>query len=253
MHPAERRFFLGATTAPGPESFAHRVERWTKIGVPLLGALYVIGFAVSAFQLAHYGVSPLGLVRAQYLLAGVWALMPFAFLLTLIALILIAIKVETAATKHIQFEHVVQVIIGFAGFILLWALSWRWVPFEFPPLSRVGPVLGFALIISVALWAACSSPWKSRFWNAVSATAGAALTIIFTIGYLACFAATIYPLIPSAIGGGRPARVTITLKDRPPEAIDLIAETEKTVIVASGSETREISRELVQTIRMDRR
>lgn len=80
-------------------SLAETVETYTKLGLPLLGFLYVIGFVVNALYLGKYGVSPLGVLRVQYLIAGLWALAPFAVLVGTVAIFTWAVYAERQNRK----------------------------------------------------------------------------------------------------------------------------------------------------------
>lgn len=52
------------------------VAELAKTGATLLGILYALGFAVVTIHLGRYHVAPFGLLRVQYLLAGLWLLAP---------------------------------------------------------------------------------------------------------------------------------------------------------------------------------
>jgi hypothetical protein len=47
-----------------------------KTGAAVLGVLYALGFVVVTIHLGRYHVTPFGLLRAQYLLSGLWLLVP---------------------------------------------------------------------------------------------------------------------------------------------------------------------------------
>src|ERR1700687_2555981 len=47
-----------------------------RIGIGIVGLLYVLGFLVVTFHLSQFGVAPVTWVRPQYLLAGIWCLLP---------------------------------------------------------------------------------------------------------------------------------------------------------------------------------
>jgi preprotein translocase subunit Sss1 len=55
-------------------------EQWTKIAVAVVAIVYVVGFIVHTLYLGAYGVLAVSLLRAQYILAGVWLLAPFALI-----------------------------------------------------------------------------------------------------------------------------------------------------------------------------
>jgi hypothetical protein len=47
-----------------------------RIGVGIVGLLYALGFLVVTFHLSQFGVAPVTWLRPQYLLAGIWCLLP---------------------------------------------------------------------------------------------------------------------------------------------------------------------------------
>jgi hypothetical protein len=47
-----------------------------RIGVGIVGMFYALGFLVVTFHLSRFGVAPVTWLRPQYLLAGIWCLLP---------------------------------------------------------------------------------------------------------------------------------------------------------------------------------
>jgi hypothetical protein len=47
-----------------------------RVGVGIISFLYALGFLVVTFHLSQYGVAPVTWLRPQYLLAGIWCLLP---------------------------------------------------------------------------------------------------------------------------------------------------------------------------------
>jgi hypothetical protein len=47
-----------------------------RIGVGIVGLIYALGFLVVTFHLSQFGVAPVTWLRPQYLLAGIWCLLP---------------------------------------------------------------------------------------------------------------------------------------------------------------------------------
>src|SRR5580700_6136656 len=58
-----------------PQSGLHMADL-ARIGVGMVGLLYVLGFLVVTFHLSQFGVAPVTWLRPQYLLAGIWCLLP---------------------------------------------------------------------------------------------------------------------------------------------------------------------------------
>ena len=47
-----------------------------KAGLSIVGLLYALGFLVVTFHLSKFGVAPVTWLRPQYLLTGIWCLLP---------------------------------------------------------------------------------------------------------------------------------------------------------------------------------
>lgn len=272
-----------------------QAEAWAKLGLPLLGSLYVLGFVVDALYLAKYGVSPLGFVRAQYLLAGVWAVVPLAILAAAIAIVAWAIlnEVNEAIAKaadvpeerwrelkappgfrrfvtHPAGRTLMQsynVLIGLIALVLVVVCSLTWVTRQFPRSQTVTlghllaamrwvPVYALGIALSGAL---CISGLRREGSRSITeSVTGLALTIVLIVGYLGYFAAEVYPLIPSVLGGGQPVRTRFVLKapvygltfdkNGLTPAYDVLVSSEKTIVIVDKQKSAEYSRDLFNAV-----
>jgi hypothetical protein len=68
-----------------------KIEGFGKAAVAVLGVVYALGLVVVTLHLAQYGVSGLGLLREQYVLAGVWALFPLGAVVFILSVIVASI------------------------------------------------------------------------------------------------------------------------------------------------------------------
>lgn len=233
---------------PEDRSLAGQIESLTKIGLLLIGALYVLGFAVNALYLARFGVSPMSLVRAQYILAGLWLVAPFGVAAILVAIVTYAVGEELETAGHGSGKpSYLKVALGAAtivgGVVILSTLALANIEL---PSSHAGVTFAvgrrvaarltlFVLLLTVcgggtiaALRRRVAVKWIGHVGRLVGL---AALGLIFLAGYVGYFAANVYPLIPALIGGGAPVRVELTLKDGTRRVAPLLLANEQTVII----------------------
>ena len=77
-----------------------RVEQLSKIGIAGLSFTYALGFIAASLYFARYSVSSLSLIRVQYILAGIWLLLPI--LTTLFVLVWIVYFFRNEYSKNVD-------------------------------------------------------------------------------------------------------------------------------------------------------
>lgn len=229
------------------------VAKLAQIGAVVVGTLYVVGFLVVTFHLSEFGVTPATLLRPQYLVAGIWCLIPlvlfiaaFAFAALQFAEPWIRGSVVVPRSTRI-YRHIIG---GFQGAVGL-VCSFTFIAFGIGKLlgiSRPFGVARYAVLITVTLailsllvagtgffavkWSLAllkeRDPNRLRIDRLVTTTSVTALTafvcLAFAIMYVRHFSVRVYSGIPASIGGGKPQTVVSLLdpsaKSSPPLALD---------------------------------
>jgi hypothetical protein len=191
--------------------------------LPIGGILYVMGFLVVAIQLSQYNLSPYGLLQAQYILAGLWLIIPFFAVYMLILLVYgvfgITPKPQPAPKKATWWQKLINApkrkFIQWLPYIIIYAIIIFLFIYFNSTFSIIGEISygGYVLIFITALL-----PLTIYFaWKASSGSPFRLCLIIFILLYpfiyIKFFAVNIYPHIPAELGGGKPIYVKIHLKD----------------------------------------
>src|SRR5262245_19421336 len=226
----------GAAMSAGgaPRGVLVAVETLGKAGVAVLGVVYALGLAVVTLHVASYGASGLGLLHEQYVLAGVWALLPlgatgFAFAVIAAAALMEfgEMKADAASTLWQRWRLIGRktweaalasaawfIIAGFfLRFLTPQIYSAGGASVGLWTVAKIGAhVVGFAAALTVFAIGGLATfvTTEKRLQAAGSVLLGAALFVL--VGYLGYFTASVYPLIPAAVGGGEPRRIHIVLK-----------------------------------------
>jgi hypothetical protein len=260
----------GATT---DEFSREGLSRWFEFGAKVvslsIGFTYFIGFLVVAWYLSRYGVSSLSLLHLQYLVAGLWVVLPPSF----VALLMLTKELPTI---HLDRRVPKIPLLGrfavnlfttlpagivftlFVGFLIVHLTTFKALVVLFL-LVVIG--LSISLFISsVRLPPGTTGRLISRnlspFYGGIAATA---------VGfYVWLFAANIYPAIPYEWGGGKPLNVIFLEGDKPlPDGIvndgnarhsiayQLLVVTEKSYVVlpqAANQKSLQFDRESIQGI-----
>lgn len=95
-----------------------------RFGAGIVGSLYALGFLVVTFHLYQYGIAPVTWLRPQYLLAGIWCLLP-ALVLTA-ALSFAGLQFAepwirgsmVVPRRTRRYRHIVSAIQGFGALLL---------------------------------------------------------------------------------------------------------------------------------------
>jgi hypothetical protein len=279
-----------------------RVENVFKLGLPFLGTIYALGFIVVTLYLSRFGVSSQSLIETQYIVAGVLLLLSFIVLTLSIAFFwwLLRSQYEMEPFEDDVSEsywgkiwyrirkiwyHIKQFAIAllaalFFIFIIVVLLQWAINPSLQEYLAPLGffallkiigiiTLLGFLVtIFGVAAWAQFNhirdENNKIDKDGLLAASWFLGLFMVFTLVYISYFSYVIYARIPSAYGGGAPARIKFTLKkdlankklikiaeDGFSESYFLLFSTDKTLVIIDPSNTEqavEIPRDLIEGI-----
>jgi hypothetical protein len=208
------------------------LEGATKLFLSAAGFVYVAGFFVVAIHLSRYEIAPFGAIRAQYVLAGLWAAVPAILIVWVVVVIASHVGGSEAAPDPARgirryLKIVVRAVTGIflafgAAMILIAILAWT-MPAEVSDVRRIAPLAILKLTVIFALLCGCAiATWvflrdvyrggrlsvPDALWS--SNYMGVTLALFF--GYLASFAAAVYPNIPHELGGGTPVPLRLVLK-----------------------------------------
>jgi hypothetical protein len=231
-----------------------------KVGVSIVGLLYALGFLVVTFHLSEFGVAPVTWLRPQYLLAGIWCLLPLLIFTCGFALAAmqfsepwirysLVVPRRTRRYRYIvgAFQGCIMLVTVFvfvsiviAGLDAPFALIAKRAGHGF---DRLGPSsiitlkLGglFLLIAACVFWAKASfssmahSPVEQvrmdrRLAFFSSGLMGVFASLVFAVLYVYSFSVLVYSVIPLELGGGRPQSVVFLIdsakQQTPPLVVD---------------------------------
>lgn len=217
------------------------LERIAKAAALVVGVVYAVGMVVVTLHVARFGLFGPGLLQAQYVIAGFWALLPMAIVALAVSGFVNALHdgLEDARSEDDEstpapkrrsairrFFHALWFAIrnarrfvgtplaaGF-GFVLLaiWLVG---SPLE--QLAVPHPLATFArlfALLAVAVFATAVGVHQinERTWEkVVNGTTVVLLGCAAAFGYLTTFANNVYPYIPAEVGGGRPMPIRLAL------------------------------------------
>jgi hypothetical protein len=253
---------------PAEQSYANWALKY--VGV-FVGITYSLGFLTVSSHLSHYGVSPLSVLQSQYLAAGVWTIAPP------ITFVLVQRTTNRFSDRAWRFPAVsswrrailIPLIAQVPFGLLVGAFSLLTGGFE-----------GFTLALFLRVWvfffvtaSAADMAWLSwrvsgeteRWWlNRQATPFYATVFMLGVLAYALNFGSRVYPLIPYALGGGKPRTIVFIPGDKPlPIGIvkdsssgksvpyKLLTTTDKSYVVISPNPTEqciEINRDDVQGI-----
>lgn len=233
-----------------PESteIGSAVADLAKTGAAVLGVLYALGFVVVTIHLGRYHVTPFGLLRAQYLLAGLWLLFPLVgvVLPVLWAVGIYRVGVDGRSAPASRFRligtYIVRAVLA-PGL----AASYVWVMGYL--VFRVAPELreewgvldtaftlryaGIVFVYAAALALISGTAW--HHWSAVQPSDSveafhkllmllllASFAVFTFVAYTLHFALNAYPRLPAVFGGGAPQPVILIGGDS--QAMESIAQ-----------------------------
>lgn len=207
-----------APAPPEPEitKAGDALELASKAIITLVGLCYAIGLVVRNIHLSRYGYYTVGLLELNYIMAGVWALLPMFLGVLLLNLLSFLFFIDDEAKPHLRrgkkakltgydiFVNVFVSVLLAAGFLLV---SHRYLAL---PLSW--GLVGTTLLGILALYFLAATAYFSvspSGFNFSTRLLFATCGIILLGLYLSLFARRHYNDIPSGVGGGRPELVRL--------------------------------------------
>ncbi len=202
--------------------------------------VYVMGVAVVSLHLARYGVGGMGLFQAEYLLAGVMAMVPLVVVAFLVAVVVALLQrqlvrvpggIPRASGSFVKRRDVVVGVLGatigmlatarfFATFVGTRFAEDVTAPLSVAELTVIGlVVLGFVAALAwgvgLARYARTDDPGDLPY-----RILGIGLAVVALLGYVGYFTDSVYPRIPAAAGGGAPTAVHLLMtSDSAPGAL----------------------------------
>jgi hypothetical protein len=221
-----------------------------------IAAVYVVGYLVVTFRLAQYGVTPTTWLRPLYLAAGIWCLLPLALFSAALAFVALQfvepwIKYSMDVPRKTRIYRYVQGILlsgvclfsafGLISSLLAGHLSSPASSGWWKPSSAVTLKLALLALSAVGLTLFAIAPLFStaqtkeeeekrvdrdvaRFSFHVLVCFGA---IALWLKYISYFSVTVYPVIPIALGGGKPQSVVFII-DSTEHSSPVIADNSRT-------------------------
>ena len=220
-----------------------QIEKYLKALLALGGVTYILGFLVVAVYLSRYQLTPYGVVRFQYGMAGAWMILPLVFA--------VSVAVWTAAVYH-NFSELWKKKLGWrvawlfvklllvAGVVLYQGvmfvqvcsrvtphLASRFAPVSTSDLFSVGGYCVALAFFFVGAWVSLSNvrtdPERTDYgslWLGIGCVIGALLVFVVYLGF---FSVNLYPAIPAEVGGGRTIEMRVMLeKDKETSEIQKI-------------------------------
>jgi len=208
-----------------------RPQRWVRILVAGLGGVYAIGLTVVTLHLAKYGIANVGVLQAQFIMAGVMALIPIVAVAFIVAVVVALLQHELsgrapagvrASGSFVKRRDMVVGVLGatigilgiarfFLGFVAKRSEDIA-APLQFGNLLIIGlAVLGFVTAIAwgvgIARYARTDQPGDTPY-----RVLGWSLALAAGIGYVGYFTDSVFPRVPAAAGGGAPTAVHILMR-----------------------------------------
>jgi hypothetical protein len=210
-----------------------------KLGVAIVGLIYAVGFLVVTFHLSKFDVAPVTWLRPQYLLAGIWCLLPPLWLVCGLAIIAQAmlspwirgsldVPRRTRIYRHvvggIQGFAMTVVVLGFLAFgidsVVNPSFSGRLKLWSHASFIALG--LFLLLLLSAAaliagmyplLGAANPEPMRTdrRIMTLSLGIPVLFLALLMALDYVRLFSNAVYSAIPSTYGGGRQQNVVFLI------------------------------------------
>jgi hypothetical protein len=230
-----------------------QLEQWSKIAVAAVAIVYVCGFLVHTLYLGAYGLAAMNLLRAQYILAGVWLLSPLVLIGGCIAWVIFVREqdAELGSKKTTVPAAVAGYFVGVLAAI---------APFlRFVYMPRIGARDALGLVLIFVLMFACAGlvlyASQSSLTVSIARRLGVAVFATFTfLAYTSRFATMIYPSISSVVGGGKPATVRLVVDPKealpidPKQSYPLLVATDHSIIVFDHGRAMEISRDKIKAV-----
>ena len=217
---------IAAEDSEGPVAEGKRAEKSSivtlKDGLDLFGKLifgfaglcYVLGVIVVTIHLRQYGVNSLDLPQLHYVTAGVWVVLPIAFIttFTIFGIFLAASQTESMQRGSTWTDRIGLAVGTILALIFIILFFWGNTGIEFSWKSVVWtPLLGiFATLIIFAGALSLKSLTRTTPVRDFLPFLGTLILGVFLFAaYVLLFAKYTYQSIPWATGGGRASMVRL--------------------------------------------
>jgi hypothetical protein len=210
------------------------VENITKSVLSIGAIIYAWGFLVISIYLSQYHISSLNLLRVQYILAGIWIVIPI-LLFSILAIWFTAAFYKEFFTKAEEQKDkkkrwfldfiwkIIIVVMLISGYYFIVSDFLKWIAPTFTSgifvlngfdlLKVAGFCLGIAIFLGIT-WNFINGSRKYPEKKAPYLLWGVLFAIFTTtiaLGYTVYFSLYLYPKIPSILGGGQPQNVKIMI------------------------------------------
>jgi len=226
--PAQRDRPVAVEYHDAPIAFAPRTEKSNiatlKDGLDLFGKLifgfaglcYVLGVVVVTLHLRQYGVNSLDLSQLHYVTAGVWVVLPIAFItiFAIFSMYVAAAQTEETQTNLSQFQRIYTALATIFTLFIGVRFFWSKMGVEFSWKSVVWiPLLGIVatLIIFAGAYSLKSVSRATPIRKVLPSLGTTVLGLVAFAAYVLFFAQYTYQSIPWATGGGRGSTVRLFL------------------------------------------
>ncbi|WP_420128781.1 hypothetical protein [Longimicrobium sp.] len=211
-----------------------------KAGGLIIGVLYGLGFLVVTLHLSQYHVLPFGLLRVQYLLAGIWVLVPLATVVVPLIWVAAVLHNEYQQKKVIQHGRVKRIVFHAKKllFALAVAIGWlnvagqmfvfsapefrvHWQSIEAVSLIKyAGVILAYGTLMASTVYSTFlflgdvdGEHLRASANDLLWGIAFGSFSFMLSIGYIMHFSTSAYPHIPAVLGGGAPVEVVMLPED----------------------------------------
>lgn len=173
-----------------------------KISLGIIAVCYALGLIVVNIHLNKYGVHTLSLLQVNYILAGIWALVPIVIPITIVLMF----RIRSYAKASTFWLYLASFILPVTS-LVLHSISLRFHPnLSWFLVSFNGFVLGCMLLVLPDI-KEMNRALRSKFIFV------AMLPLLLALSnHLVVFANGVYQTIPSQIGGGSPQPAQLILE-----------------------------------------
>jgi len=203
------------------------IETATKAGLLLIGGAYVIGLLILNLHIRKYGVSYLGFLQIEYVMAGVlWGfLVAFTYALAIIlSYVIKRVKDLKGKKLHQSLWHLLIILFSLISFYNLYATilnflgEGQWIGYKW----RVP----FALILNVLLISILTTKAKGALAEIRTKMGFQTFDLLYYVGSiviaLSVYSALAFPLLSPTFGGGGPRSAIFVVKPDQTETIKMI-------------------------------
>ena len=209
---------IPAPAPPEPDSpkAGDALELVSKAIITLVGLCYAIGLVVRNIHLSRYGYYTVGLLELNYIMAGVWALLPMILGVLLLNLLSFLFFIDGEARPHVRREKKAK-RTGYDIFVNVFlsvgvTASFIFIAHKYLALPLSWGLIGITILGIFALYFLAATAYFSirpSGFNFSTRLIFATFGVILLGLYLSLFARRHYNDIPAGVGGGRPELVRL--------------------------------------------